>query len=45
MRKLLPILLLAATGVQAAPSTPLQPLAFLAGHCWKGVFADGKTHG
>lgn len=43
MRKLIPILLLAATGVQAAPATPLQPMAFLAGHCWKGTFADGKT--
>jgi hypothetical protein len=26
----------------AAPIEPLQPLAFLAGHCWKGDFADGK---
>lgn len=25
------------------PSTDLQPLAFLAGHCWSGPFADGKS--
>ena len=26
----------------AAPIEPLRPMAFLAGHCWKGQFADGK---
>jgi hypothetical protein len=26
----------------AAPIEPLKPMAFLAGHCWKGDFADGK---
>jgi hypothetical protein len=26
----------------AAPIEALQPLAFLAGHCWKGDFPDGK---
>lgn len=26
----------------SAPIEPLQPMAFLAGHCWKGDFADGK---
>jgi hypothetical protein len=26
----------------AAPIEALQPMAFLAGHCWKGDFADGK---
>lgn len=26
----------------AAPIEPLQPMAFLAGHCWQGDFADGK---
>ena len=26
----------------AAPIEPLQPMAFLAGHCWKGDFPDGK---
>jgi hypothetical protein len=25
-----------------APIEPLQTMAFLAGHCWKGDFADGK---
>ena len=29
------------TGV-SAPIEPLQPMAFLAGHCWKGDFVDGK---
>jgi hypothetical protein len=26
----------------AQPVEPLKPFAFLAGHCWKGTFADGK---
>jgi len=26
----------------AAPIEPLRPMAFLAGHCWKGDFADAK---
>jgi hypothetical protein len=26
----------------AAPIDALQPMAFLAGHCWKGEFPDGK---
>jgi hypothetical protein len=26
----------------AAPIESLQPMAFLAGHCWKGDFPDGK---
>lgn len=26
----------------AAPIKQLQPMAFLAGHCWKGDFPDGK---
>lgn len=43
MHKLLFLVLLTAAGVQAAPVAPLQPMAFLAGHCWKGTFADGKT--
>ena len=38
--------MLAATTVAApavsAPIEPLQPMAFLAGHCWKGDFAEGK---
>src|SRR5262249_3787092 len=28
--------------VAAAADSPYQPLAFLAGHCWKGTFPDGK---
>jgi hypothetical protein len=27
-----------------AATSPLAPLAFLAGHCWKGPFPDGKRH-
>jgi hypothetical protein len=33
--------MLGGAGV-AAPIEALQPMAFLAGHCWKGDFADGK---
>ena len=33
--------LLAAAQPMAAPQ--LEPLAFLAGHCWEGRFADGKV--
>lgn len=29
-------LMLAAGGASAGPIEPLQPLSFLAGHCWKG---------
>jgi len=35
--------LLGVTASQAEPNAALQPMAFLAGHCWKGTFADGKT--
>ena len=34
--------LLVATAVHAAPMSDLKPMAFLAGHCWKGTFPDGK---
>jgi hypothetical protein len=34
--------LVLATGAHAAPMHDLQPMAFLAGHCWKGTFPDGK---
>ena len=27
----------------AEPSALLKPMSFLAGHCWKGTFADGRT--
>ena len=33
---------MASGPVLSAPIEPLQPMAFLAGHCWKGAFADGK---
>jgi hypothetical protein len=42
---LLAALLLAALPALAAPepaSDPYAPLAFLAGHCWKGTMPDGK---
>ena len=34
-----------ATGatLAAEPAELLKPMSFLAGHCWKGTFADGKT--
>ncbi len=46
--KTLPALLLSlfagSAAASAAPPPPgnYQPLAFLAGHCWKGTFPDGK---
>ena len=48
MKKNVSIGLLAAIGwlpcvVGAAPRADYQPLAFLAGHCWKGEFPGGKT--
>jgi len=36
------VLLSSTFAVHAAPIDPLKPMAFLAGHCWKGDFADGK---
>jgi hypothetical protein len=36
-------LLLSATAAQAAPIEALKPMAFVAGHCWKGEFAGGKA--
>ena len=33
----------AGLGAQAAPSPAFEPLAFLAGHCWKGDMPDGKS--
>jgi hypothetical protein len=42
MRYLIAALLLLAGGANAEPITPLQPMSFLAGHCWKGQFPDGK---
>lgn len=34
--------LFAATRSIAAPEPVYEPLAFLAGHCWKGTMPDGK---
>ncbi len=31
-----------AAGAASGPAELLKPLAFLAGHCWKGTFPDGK---
>jgi hypothetical protein len=42
MRKILAMLTLLPWLVAAAPRSEYQPLAFLAGHCWKGEFPDGK---
>ena len=44
MRKLLGYLCLLFVPAMAigAPIDALKPMAFLAGHCWKGDFADGK---
>ena len=33
---------LAGTAHAAQPAELLKPMSFLAGHCWKGTFADGK---
>jgi len=32
----------AATAIAAQSGSPYQPVAFLAGHCWKGSSPDGK---
>jgi hypothetical protein len=44
MRRPLPALALTLLAgiVSAEPSDLLKPMAFLAGHCWKGTFPDGK---
>ena len=36
------LLLLFPAIASAAPAEGLKPMAFLAGHCWKGTFPDGK---
>jgi hypothetical protein len=36
-------LLLAPLAAAAAPDPAFDPLAFLAGHCWKGPMPDGKS--
>jgi hypothetical protein len=35
--------LLAAAAVHAQPPQPLEPMAFLAGHCWKGDLGKDQT--
>ncbi|MDN2672431.1 hypothetical protein OX459_13585 [Janthinobacterium sp. SUN026] len=35
-------LLLPTSAALAQPAAALQPMAFLAGHCWKGEFPGGK---
>jgi hypothetical protein len=37
------LLALSSAGVGAAAAPGYQPLAFLAGHCWRGTFPDGKV--
>lgn len=41
-RILLSLLLGCPVVARAAPVADYAPLAFLAGHCWKGTFPDGK---
>jgi len=36
------VLTLLAGAASAEPKELLKPMAFLAGHCWKGTFPDGK---
>jgi len=42
MRAVLAVFLMASSMAGAEPIEALKPMAFLAGHCWKGQFADGK---
>jgi hypothetical protein len=42
MRKFIALLLLTPGFAIAQPNLQYQPLAFLAGHCWKGEFPGGK---
>jgi len=42
MRPLLLLLLSSAASAHAAPAEALKPMAFLAGHCWKGEFPGSK---
>ena len=42
MRPLPLLLLLPSFAALAEPAAALQPMAFLAGHCWKGEFPGGK---
>ncbi|MFA5939759.1 MAG: hypothetical protein WC809_10435 [Sinimarinibacterium sp.] len=42
MYRFLAFLLLLPFAASAEPAPHFQPQAFLAGHCWKGSFPDGK---
>jgi hypothetical protein len=42
MKRLLLAALLVPLAAAAEPDAAFAPLAFLAGHCWKGTFPDGK---
>ncbi len=42
MRTFLALLLLFPLAATAEPDAHFQSLGFLAGHCWKGTFPDGK---
>ena len=42
MKRLAVVLLIAPLAAAAEPVEGLKPMAFLAGHCWKGSFPDGK---
>ncbi len=42
MRAALAVLIMVSSMANAEPIEALKPMAFLAGHCWKGQFADGK---
>jgi uncharacterized protein YndB with AHSA1/START domain len=43
MFQILALLAANASPAQALATPQLQPMAFLAGHCWEGRFADGKV--
>ena len=42
MKTIAAVLLLVPTVALAEPPRELEPMAYLAGHCWKGAFPDGK---
>jgi len=42
MRPIVVCLLFVPIIAAAEPIEPLKPMGFLAGHCWKGAFPDGK---
>jgi hypothetical protein len=42
MKRIAAVLLLAPAVVLCEPIDGLKPMAFLAGHCWRGTFPDGR---